>query len=85
MSLRSMSRYEDAIKVSRLRRVRTILAENPELRWEAIPNFVLSVGFSGKLSVCVVCAGRILGRGCHLKTLADKAVWEPETVTCDLC
>ena len=43
------------------------------------------VGFRGKLSVCVVCTGRILGRGCRLKTLADEAVWEPDTVSCDLC
>lgn len=32
-----------AVDAYEMRRVRTILAEHPELRWEAIPNFVLSV------------------------------------------
>ncbi len=42
-------------------------------------------GFSGGIKVCSSCASRIMGRGCDLKLLANKPVWEPETLSCDLC
>lgn len=42
-------------------------------------------GFQGRINVCVDCGGRILGRGCDLRMLADRAVWETESIKCDLC
>lgn len=42
-------------------------------------------GFKGKINVCVDCGGRILGRGCNLRMLADAAVWGDDSIKCDLC
>jgi len=43
-------------------------------------------GWNGKgVNVCAVCAGRILARGCDLRTIADLPVWSPNVIDCDIC
>lgn len=41
-------------------------------------------GWTGLVTACVTCTGRIAGRGCHFATYCNKPVWDDE-VACELC
>lgn len=45
------------------------------------------LGFTGPVGfVCADCSGRIIGRGCQLRMLADAPLWKPSTApSCALC